>query len=65
MIAGSVEQLDALQPGLAHADLQKDLGKLIQFIVLCTLLIYANLLSFLKDFACPSDPNALKMIQTM
>ena len=42
VIAGSIDQLEALQPGLARADLQKDL-----------------------QFACPRDPNALKMIQTM
>ena len=54
MIAGSIDQLDALQPGIAVADLEKDLGKLESSVVLFSILFV--------DFACPSDPNALKMI---
>ena len=57
MIAGSIDQLDALQPGIAVADLEKDLGKLESSVVLFSILFV--------DFACPSDPNALKMIQTI
>ena len=30
IIAGSIDQLEALQPGLAKADLSKDLGKYIR-----------------------------------
>ena len=42
IITGAVHKLDALQPGIATADLTKD-----------------------TDFAAPSDPNALKMVQVM
>ena len=48
VIAGSVDQLDALQPGLAHADLQKDLGKLLTTTIAnCPLFTaYTNLFVF-------------------